>query len=224
MVSMPSNPESKGPAPIAGGLIKDPRQIRALVSPTRQEIVDAIHSTGPLTISALAALLGRPADGLYFHVRTLESVGLLLRVGEAPTGKRTGGIYDVCSRPLRIQYDATRPAVAKAITAVSGSMVRLAHRDVVRAFRQKLVEPDGEHRNTWSGRVKGWLTRDQLAEVNRHWRAITEIFNNARPDDGVTGGTSLHAATFVMTPIPENKRAKTPRKKAAKPVHGKETP
>ena len=78
------------------------------------------------------------------RIRTLESVGLLLRVGEAPTGKRTGGIYDVCSRPLRIQYDATRPAVAKAITAVSGSMVRLAHRDVVRAFRQKLVEPDGE--------------------------------------------------------------------------------
>lgn len=214
------NPMSSTPKPTSDGLLTDPRQIRALVSPARQEIVDAIHSTGPLTISALAALLGRPADGLYFHIRTLESVGLLRRVGEAPTGKRTGGIYDVCARPLRIQYDQSRPAVAKAITSVSGSMVRLAHRDVVRAFRQKLVVPDGEHRNTWSGRVKGWLSKDQLAQVNRHWRAIGEIFNAARP----APETSLFAATFVMTPIPENKRARASGPKVKKRRHGKEVP
>lgn len=206
MAANHTNPSAPSPAAphAADGLIRDPKQIRSLVSPARQEIVDAIHAAGPLTIAQIAAVMGRPADSLYFHVRTLERVGLLLKVGEAPTGRRAGGIYDVCARPLRIQYDTSRPAVAKAIIAVSGSMVRLAHRDFSRAFRHKLVKPEGEHRNTWSGRAKGWLTADEVAEINQNWRRIIGILQDARPRPGAT----LHAATFLMTPVLENKRAK----------------
>ncbi len=189
------------------GVIVDPRQVRALVSPVRQEIVDAIHAAGPVTISRLAAILGRPADSLYFHTRTLERVGLLVRVGEAATGRRAGGVYDVCARPLRLHYDTSRPAVSRSIVAVSGSMVRLAHRDFTRAFRLKLVNPAGPERNTWSGRAKGWLSKEQLAEVNACWGRMMEIFRDAPPRPG----TMLHAATFVMTPLKENTRAKAAR-------------
>ncbi|MCG3123117.1 MAG: hypothetical protein GIKADHBN_01526 [Phycisphaerales bacterium] len=209
MTTMPApktSPRQTEPAPqpdADAGLIRDPRQIRALISPVRQEIVDAIHAAGPLTISQLAGHLGRPADALYFHIRTLQRVGLLIQVGTVATGRRAGSLYDVCARPLRIHYDTARPAVTKAITSVAASMVRLAQRDFARAFRLKLATIDGNRRNTWSGRTKGWLSPDQIAQVNRILAELLAIFREASPRPGAT----LHAATFVLTPLPEHRRA-----------------
>lgn len=203
----------------APGLITEPRQIRALVSPVRQEIADALHSAGPLSISQLANMLGRPADALYFHIRLMERVGLLSRVGEVPTGRRAGALYDVIARPLRIYYDTARPTVGRAIIKVSGSMMRLAHRDFARAFKDGLVKPEGEHRNTWSGRAKGWVTPDELAEINRCWKRVLGILQDARPREGA----QLHAATFVMTPVREKTRAKAMPRKAAGPSRRKES-
>lgn len=222
---MPAKPKQP-----VDGLIKDPRQIRALISPVRQEIADAIHAAGPVSISQLAAILGRPADALYFHIRTLERVGLLKRTGELATGRRSGAVYDVSDRPLRIRYDPQDRPVTRALIKVSGSMLRLAHRDFVRAFKDGLVDPEGDHRNTWSGRAKGWLTREEIAQVNLCWRKILEILQDARPREGAR----LHAATFVMSPVQQNARAKPPahsgkpgkkRSKApARPSTRKESP
>ncbi len=199
MPSSPAKPPSDHP-----GLIRQPRQIRALISPVRQEIADAVHAAGPVSISQLAGILGRPADALYFHVRMLEGVGLLRRTGTASTGRRAGAVYDVCARPLMIKYDISGSAATRSIVKVSASMLRLAHRDFARAFSEGLVRPEGQSRNTWSGRAKGWLTEDELAQVNRSWKKILELLHKGRPRAGAT----LHAATFIMTPLREKKRAK----------------
>ncbi|HET9620627.1 MAG TPA: helix-turn-helix domain-containing protein, partial [Kofleriaceae bacterium] len=57
---------------IRGGKIVEPRAIAALASPVRQEILDTVEALGgTATIAELAAQLGRPADGLYYHVTVL---------------------------------------------------------------------------------------------------------------------------------------------------------
>ena len=58
--------------------IAEPRQIRALASSTRQDIVDTIAAIGPCSVAELARALGRSADGLYYHIRVLTRVGLLV--------------------------------------------------------------------------------------------------------------------------------------------------
>src|SRR5262245_46892405 len=40
-------------------------QLRALRSPLRQEIIDAVAASGPRSVAELAEILGRPADALY---------------------------------------------------------------------------------------------------------------------------------------------------------------
>jgi predicted transcriptional regulator len=61
--------------PSQGSPIAGARQIRALASPIRQDILDALTAIGPCSVSELAAAIGRPADGLYYHIRHLLKAG-----------------------------------------------------------------------------------------------------------------------------------------------------
>ena len=63
-----------------GSPIAEPRQIRALASPVRQDILDAVVAIGPCTVAELAAALGKPPDAMYYHIRRLLAVRLLVEV------------------------------------------------------------------------------------------------------------------------------------------------
>lgn len=58
-------------------VIRELKQIRALASALRQDIVDGVEAIGPCAISELAVLLRRPPHALYYHVRRLVRLGLL---------------------------------------------------------------------------------------------------------------------------------------------------
>src|SRR5262245_59943954 len=75
--------------------IRSKAQLAAISSPVRQEILDGVQALGPGSIAEVAKLLGRPADSLYYHVRTLERLGLLVRTGERRNGRRDEALYDV---------------------------------------------------------------------------------------------------------------------------------
>ena len=47
----------------------------------------------PLMLVELADQLGRPADALYYHVKTLLGVGLLIEAGTAGEGRSEGAVY-----------------------------------------------------------------------------------------------------------------------------------
>lgn len=81
-------------------LLTDPSMVKALASPARQEIVDALQAAGARTIAELAALLARPADSLYFHVRSLVKVGLVVERGERREGPG-GGMWRRCTGSQR---------------------------------------------------------------------------------------------------------------------------
>jgi DNA-binding transcriptional ArsR family regulator len=183
--------------------ITAPAQIRALSSPTRQEIVDVIAAAGPLAIGELARLLGRAADGLYFHVRTLARVGLLVEHDSQRRGRRFAATYDVPFRPLVIQAQPNR---AKAVGRVLQSALRLAGRDVERALKRRDVRTVGPSRTLAAGRVKGWLSPPELRRVNALLDEILKILRSARPGPGRT----LHSITYASAPVPLSRRAKKP--------------
>ena len=67
--------------------IRDPGRIAVLASPVRQEIVDTLAMLGgEASVAALAEQLGRPADGLYYHLRLLEQHELIV---EAVNGRES---------------------------------------------------------------------------------------------------------------------------------------
>src|SRR5512143_3008332 len=88
------------------GVIEQGAALDALISPVRQEIVDTIESIGgDVAVADIAAQLGRPADGLYYHLRRLVNAGVL-REGADP-GDDRGRRYRTAAAPgkrLRVKY------------------------------------------------------------------------------------------------------------------------
>ena len=61
--------------------IMTPDQLAAMASPRRQDIVDRLAATGPLSVKELAAQIGARPPALYHHIERLLEVGLIVEAG-----------------------------------------------------------------------------------------------------------------------------------------------
>lgn len=176
--------------------ITDARQIRALASVARQEIVDAVTSAGPCTIAVIAETLGVPPDRLYFHVRRLMKVGLLVSVGKNGKGREEASLYDLPGRPLRLGGGTSAKGGQRAVGEIHDGIVRLARRDIRRAARQGDVPVEGPSREFWVGRVRGWLTPVEIRKLNGLIEETLKLVREGRP----RAGARPIAFSFVLAP------------------------
>jgi len=186
--------------------VERPEQIAALASPVRQEIVNATIAIGPCSVAELAELLGRAQDSLYYHVRKLVRLGLLVERGERGAGVRREALFDAPSRYMGIAYDPRDKESSARVVASVSAMLRLTQRDLKRALESGHTLGRGKRRRLSAGRLKGWLTASELEEVNRHLDRVREIFVESEP----SRGARLQAVTFASTPVPPSPRAPLP--------------
>jgi len=195
------------PARTRTALIEDAGEIALLASPTRIEIVDTLEALGEAaSVAELAAALGRPADGLYYHLRQLADGGLIEEEA-APDGRRYRSRTRKGDR-LRLRYKPGATANADAVGRVAASVLRVAGRD----FERALAEPDtvvaGPRRELWAARGKGWVNASELAEINRLLTRLMELVQ--KPATERPRG-KLVALSWVLAPI----EAKPARRKSA---------
>ncbi|MCS5718768.1 helix-turn-helix domain-containing protein [Herbiconiux sp. CPCC 205763] len=69
------------------GIQLDARAVRVLAHPLRSRILSRLRLTGPATATELAAALSTNSGATSYHLRALESVGLVTDTGEG-VGKR----------------------------------------------------------------------------------------------------------------------------------------
>lgn len=163
--------------------ITRPAQVRALVSPVRQELIDALESAGPCTMARLGELLGRRPDGLYFHIRQLIRVGLIVEREPHREGRHVSAVYDLPGRPVRLRYAA--PASAKDLAAVVAAALRTGSREFAAGVRGHLRGgADEPPAGLWGARAKGWLTDGETAEVRRLLSAAMTILRRGAPREG----------------------------------------
>jgi DNA-binding transcriptional ArsR family regulator len=179
--------------------IRSPRQIRALASAVRQDIVDALESAGPCSIRELARLLGRRPDALYYHLRVLSEVGLIAQFASDGKGE-SGATVDVLSRPLHLHYDLSDRANREGVCRVVDAMTRSAQRDFRRAFRPGAAQVEGPTRDLWAGRCQGWLSEEDMREVNR---LLSRILSIVRARQAPTRrAAKRREITFILAPLP----------------------
>ena len=177
------------------------RQVRAVASPVRAAIVDALEVVGPATIVRLATALGYPPDGLYYHLRVLERIGLVIRT--RPDKDTGAAMFDLPGRPATLRYRLDDRQQGRAMAKVVATMVRSAERSFRRAFAPGLAEVRGPHRNLRAGRRTAWLTADELRVLNGYVERIHALFARGRPQ---RPGARLHEFTYVLAPIVEKGR------------------
>lgn len=164
--------------------IDDPEQLELLASAARQEILDTVEALGTCSVTELAKELGVPADSLYYHVRRLEAAGLLVARGERRTARRDETIYGLCDDSLRVRYDPEDPENVHRVSEIVAALLRVAERDFRDGFTPALATVGGPARNLWGGRVKAWLSDEELREVNDLLQRLMALFRaGSRSED-----------------------------------------
>ena len=181
--------------------IADVKKIRALASPVRVAVVDALEVLGPATIGQVAAALGYPPDGLYYHFSVLERHRIVVR---AAPGRESGAVrFDLPGHPATLRYHLDDRRQGAAIATVVGTMARNAERSFRRAFAPGLATAGGSRRNLRAGRRTAWLTAAELQLLNRYLERIHGLFGRGRPQ---RHGARLHEFTYVLAPIVQRGR------------------
>ena len=174
------------------------KELSALASSARQEIIDVLGQMGTVSVAELAETLGRPADTLYYHLRILTKAGLVQSVGSRLKDGRPEALFR--SRNLSIDYEAARQANERGLIGVASSMLRLGIRDFQDALRDRDVVVGGKQRELWSARKTGWLTKQELGRVNA---LIQELLDSVSPRSR-TG--RLYGVTVLITPVNRQNR------------------
>jgi DNA-binding transcriptional ArsR family regulator len=176
-------------------IIRSKRQMRALAAPTRQEIVDVLPGMGTVSVAELATALGRPADSLYYHLRMLKRVGLVLSAGSRRLNGRRETLFRAVAPEMSLCYELGRKGNGSQVNAIIGSMLRLAMRDFSNGFKSGEASVSGPNRELWALRKTGWLSQEQIGEINRYIEKLMHVM--AAP--GRKG--RLYATTIVLTPL-----------------------
>ena len=169
--------------------------------------MDALESAGPCSVRELAALLGRRPDALYYHIRVLREVGLLAQFSPEEDGER-GATVDVMFRPLQLHYELGDRSNRDGVCRVVGAMARSAQRNFRRAFRPGVAEVAGTARDLWAGRCQGWLSEEDMHEVNRLLNRLLSILRARQAP--TRRGAKRREITFILAPLPGRRPAKVP--------------
>lgn len=182
----------------ANRAVEKPREIALLAAPARQELIDTLEALGgEASVATLAAQLGRPADGLYYHLRLLLKGGLIEELPDEGDGRRYRTRAGQGSR-LQLRYRGGRNAGAAAVEKVGASMLRIAARDFGAALKRSDVATEGLLREVWASRSKGWVDERDLAEINRLLGRILQLLHKPRSE----AREKLIALTWVLAPLP----------------------
>lgn len=186
-------------------VVEAAEQIELLASPTRIEIVDTLEALGgAVSVAELAAQLGRPADGLYYHLRQLAAGGLIEEEA-GDDGRRYRSRTQAGDR-LRLRYRPGTTANAQAVGRVAASVLRVAGRDFARAIADRDSVVEGPRRELWAARGKGWVGPDDLAEINRLLGRLMDLLQQPR-DARRDRLVSLSWVLAPLEPKPARRRA-----------------
>jgi DNA-binding transcriptional ArsR family regulator len=188
--------------------LRTPRELEAVASPLRVEILEHLAPAGSLSVAQLARLLERPAPLVHYHVGLLREAGLVRLAGRQAAGRRGEALFALAAPHFAV---AGRPGDALAMRAALrtlGVTLRLAQREAARALRSGQVRPRGRERNVFARRLRAALSPEARARLNRLLDEIEALFTRESKrrvralarKRAVERGDEPAALTFVLAP------------------------
>ena len=179
------------------------KQLLALASPGREDIIDAVGVLGPCSVPDIAEFVGRPRNALYYHIRALRDRGLLIETTVQRDGIKTTALYDLPGHPMIARYDLTSPRIRSAVVRLGRRRFRTGERGFVRACRPDIAVTQGPTRNLWVSHWKGWLSDAQVREANVLFNKLVDLYGRSANAD--RAGRSPHEITFAIAPVVASK-------------------
>jgi predicted transcriptional regulator len=181
--------------------IRTEEQRRAFTSPLRMELIGLFTEGKALSVAQMAERIGRPATALHYHVGVLEKAGLFKRVGKQRSGSRSEVLYCPVADLFRLEQerddvDATAMALKTMATAF-----RMAESDMRAAVENPASKTAGPYRNVLGARMHCRIPKKDLAELNRHLRAIEKMLTRSHTSHKPSPGDQFVSLTLALMPL-----------------------
>jgi predicted transcriptional regulator len=194
------------------------KDVEAVGSSLRMEIIRHLQTHGPSTVFELARRMGRSADSLYYHMRRLQEVGVLARSGTRTGGRREEGIFALAGEPLTVTVESAGDGAAEAVLESARSVLRDAEQNLAAVLererlaalgRPPVVAPPRRFADSPPRslpivvRMRARMPEQAVNEVCAHLDAIAEIFVRYKQGEAVSGPESppLHELAAVFAPL-----------------------
>jgi DNA-binding transcriptional ArsR family regulator len=182
--------------------IAEPRQLKALSTPIRHDIIDRLTALGPLSVKGLADALGRKPTAIYRHLITLEKLGLIEAARASGARGRPAMIYKAAAPVMRIarapRVKGNRGPMAK----IANAMARQAAREYVAAFKSNAWVVEGAKRNHGFFELLTTPSSKRLAKINALLDELSHLIWTPDPKPG-----KPIRVTWFMSPSAESRVA-----------------
>jgi DNA-binding transcriptional ArsR family regulator len=145
--------------------IRDPRALRALAHPSRLRLLEQLANAGSATATELAELVGESPANCSWHLRQLARYGFVEETGGGVGRQRP---WRLVSEVRTWDRDATeQPELARAGDAAVDVLLDAEVAALREWLKRRRVEPVGWRRAAFLDLAFAWLTREELAEIER---------------------------------------------------------
>lgn len=174
-----------------------PDQLRAVASPVAHQIVAVMERLGRGTVAELAEHTGVEAGSLYYHVRRLRKVGVLLEHGRRSTGGRQEVVYELAGSEVVLDPRKRSPGFLKELARSVRARLRYLERTYLDALGRRGTMRSGRGRNLSLHTHRVRLGLQDRAELYRRLEEL-EAFLFERDDPG---GKSFVDVTIAVVPV-----------------------
>jgi hypothetical protein len=169
----------------------------AISSPIRVEMLVFMIVAGTCSIRELAALMNRPADGLYHHIRKLVKARIISEVGVRRVGTQKEMLYRTAAADISIDRNISNRRTRQRTIRLFRTIMKHALRTVEASLNSGETVLEGPRQNLRFNWLASWLDDAQLAKVHAHQDAISKILHEGlQRRDG-----QLVAVLTYMVPI-----------------------
>ena len=153
----------------------------------------ALEGRQPITITELGRRLGRPADGLYHHMRALQRAGVATCETLPSRGGRPATAWRLSMKSVNVPSESVSGPRATQAERIARAIVQASLRDYRRALRESATR--GTPRPA-AGRTSVWLDERERRLVHRE---MVRLFERLRANEPHPGRTR-HVLTYVFAP------------------------
>ncbi|MGB2986468.1 MAG: helix-turn-helix domain-containing protein [Phycisphaerae bacterium] len=172
-------------------------QLAALSGPIRWRIVEILSVHGPSSVRQLATRIHRKPESLYYHMRALVDVGLVVLDSTRKVTRRTEAVYRLMAPRLVVDRKQRSRPYKEALCRSCEAFLRLTARDHRSAVERGDFAMEGMLRNLMVRRHTARLTRDGLRQLNQLLDRVGNLLDEQDNEDL----SNTYAVTIVLSQL-----------------------
>jgi len=173
------------------------RALQTLASPLRMDLLQAFTPEENLTVQEIAERVGKSQSSLYYHIRKLVEIGVLVEVERRLKGRRYESVYRIAAERIEIEADPASSVQKELVSRLVSSILRKVAREFQSALEAGALSE--EEAAQVGRRQRAWLSEADVSQINTHLDRIEKICAKGRPSEG----RRLHSILNLVIPLEE---------------------